>query len=196
MVKNKNLLSLLAITVLLLSVALVNSGDFLASKVTNTQSVLSKSNEVRTEAKIEDEDNNVDNDENEVEDEVETEFEQETETASVGGTVNKFKLKIKTKMVNGKPFVKTVSGEREVKTSPEEVANNLVQDNLIDQPVSFEVKANNNKIEFEIQGVDSKKLFGLFDIALAKTVTVDSSTGDVLSTNQNFWTRFLSLLSI
>jgi hypothetical protein len=254
--RNKNLLPLLAFTVLVLSFALVNYSEFLSSKVENTQSVLSKSDEKRdeneeqdkveekkqerertetkneekkevkeevkkeissgrikidpiitvkrsenTENETEVEDENETEDEDPIEDaddnEVETEFEQESETASSDGTVNKFKLKIKTRTVAGKTIIETASGEMEVENSPEEAVNSLVENEVLDTPTSFEAKTNgNNKVEFEVQGLEIKKLLGLFTVNLPKSVTVDAETGEVTSSNQNVWTRFLSLLSI
>lgn len=253
--RNKNLLPLLAFTVLVLSFALVNYSEFMTSKVENTQSVLSKSDEKRdeneedkveekkqeregtetkneekkevkeevkkeissgrikidpiitvkrsenTENETEIEDENETEDEDSIEDaddnEIETEFEQESETASPDGTVNKFKLKIKTRTVAGKTIIETASGEMEVENSPEEAVNSLVENEVLDTPTSFEAKTNdNNKVEFEVQGVEAKKLLGLFAVNLPKTVTVDAETGEVTSSNQNVWTRFLSLLSI
>lgn len=256
--RNRNLLPLLAFTVLVLSFSLVSYSDFLSSKVTNTQDVLSESDERKeeekkeekkeekeqkrvevkneekkeekkevkeeikkeissgrikidpvitvkrsenTENEVEDEteaeDENETENENEVEDETETEFEQESETASPDGTVNKFKLKIKTRTVAGKTIIETASGEMEVENSPEDAVNSLVENEVMDTPTSFEAKTNdNNKVEFEVQGVEVKKLLGLFVVNLPKTVTVDAETGDVTSSNQSVWTRFLSLLSI
>lgn len=253
--RNRNLLPLLAFTVLVLSFSLVSYSDFLSSKVTNTQDVLSESDERKDEEKKEEkkeekeqkrvevkdkerkeekkevkeeikkeissgrikidpvitvkrsentENENETKDKNEVEnenevdeDETETEFEQESETASPDGTVNKFKLKIKTRTVAGKTIIETASGEMEVENSPEEAVNSLVENEVLDTPTSFEAKTNdNNKVEFEVQGVEVKKLLGLFAVNLPKTVTVDAETGDVTSSNQSVWTRFLSLLSI
>jgi len=247
--RNKNLLPLLAVTVLVLSFALVNYSEFMTSKVENTQSVLSKSDEKRdeneeqdkveekkqererTETKNEEKkeikeevkkeissgrikidpiivvkrnegsenevevEDSVESDDG-VKEEIETEFEQESETASPDGTVNKFKLKIKTKTVAGKTIIETASGEMEVENSPEEAVNSLVENEVLDTPTSFEAKTNDNKVEFEVQGIEAKKLLGLFAVNLPKTVTVDAETGEVTSSNQNVWTRFLSLLSI
>ena len=84
----------------------------------------------------------------------------------------------------------------EVENSPEEAVNSLVENEVLDTPTSFEAKTNDNKVEFEVQGIEAKKLLGLFAVNLPKTVTVDAETGEVTSSNQNVWTRFLSLLSI
>ena len=240
--RNRNLLPLLAFTVLVLSFSLVSYSDFLSSKVINTQDVLSESDERKEEEKKEEKKEvkelkrvevkneekkevkeeikkeissgrikidpvitvkrsenteNVVENETEAEDETETEFEQESETASPDGTVNKFKLKIKTKTVAGKTIIETASGEMKVENSPEEAVNSLVENEVLDTPTSFEAKTNdNNKVEFEVQGIEVKKLLGLFAVNLPKTVTVDAETGDVTSSNQSVWTRFLSLLSI
>lgn len=258
--RNKNLLPLLAVTVLVLSLALVNYSEFLSSTVENTQSVLSKSDEnsednsgkseekveERKNEKIEDRkeekrevktelkdevkrelrsgkikidpiivvkrneggDSNVDDSKDEVENEsvdsndslddsVETEFEQESETASDDGTVNKFKLKIKTRTVAGKTIIETASGEMEVENSPTDAVNSLVDNDILDTPTSFEAKTNDdNKVEFEVQGLEVKKLLGLFSVNLPKSVTLDADTGEVIASKQGVWTRFLSLLSI
>lgn len=206
---NKNLLPLLAVTTILLSVGLVSHSAVSVAKTANTQSVLSESDE---KSDIKKEDNEVEDksgdkeeihkpedkeDSIENENESEFEFEQESETESVDGSASKFKLKVKTRVVNGKPVVETISGEKEVKTTPEEVANDLVKEEIIDTPVSFEAKENNiNKVEFEIQGTESKKFLGIFEVVIPKTLTVSSETGEVISTNQNIWSRILSLLSI
>lgn len=155
---------------------------------------------VEQEIEIEEEDESDDsvNDEQaKVEDETETEFEQESEVASIGGTVNRFKLKIKTRTVAGKTIVETASGEVEVEKDPDDTINELVEGGLIDEPTSFEAKVNNReKVEFEIQGTDSKRFLGIFKVVIPKTLTVSSETGEVVSTNQNAWSRILSLLSI
>jgi len=144
------------------------------------------------------EDENEDEDENEVEDseDQESEFEQESETVAADGTVNRFKLKVKTRTVAGKTVVETASGEMEVENDPDEVINDLVDDGLIDTPTSFEAKENRNKVEYEIQGTDSKRFLGIFDVVIPKVLTVSSETGEVISTGQNVWSRILSLLSI
>ena len=248
MVKNrlgKNTLPLLAITTLLLSIALVNYDKSLVSGDKSTQSVLSESDEnedredrsdedegeeekeeireterveereiknetkklnARTETiKVEEEieieedfdDDDSDLDQDELEDEVETEFEEESEIASSDGTVSKFKLKIKTRTVAGKTIVETASGEVEVEKDPDDTINQLVDSGIIDEPVSFEAKVNNReKVEFEIQGTDSKKFLGIFNVVIPKLITVSSETGEVISTNQNIWSRILSLLSV
>ncbi|EKE04944.1 MAG: hypothetical protein ACD_19C00428G0006 [uncultured bacterium] len=254
LLRSKDLLSVLAITGILLSVGLVNFSQVSDSKVANTQSVLSESdenkveenkteeikkeqrkemkrkeNEEKKQEKIEvkkevrlttgkikidnqedgnevedlDDAEDIDDDIDEVEDEIEgeteleSEFESESETTSSDGTVNKFKLKLKTRTVNGKTLIETAAGEIETENSPDEAVSNLLDDGILDTPTSFEAKTNNdNKVEFEVQGVEIKKLLGLFEVNLPKTVTIDSETGVVTNTNQNIWTRFLSLLSI
>lgn len=242
----KNTLPLLALTALLLSVALVNYDQLIVSNINNTQSVLSESDErdededrsdedekdeelesrnkttsrnreaemvekreenkraeqktIKVEEEIEIEEEGIDDDQSKdgsLENEVETEFEEETETVSGDGTVNRFKLKIKTKTVAGKTIVETASGEVEVENSPEDVINSLVENGLIDDPTSFEAKVNSReKVEFEIQGTDSKRFLGIFKIVIPKLITVSSETGEIVSTNQNTWSRILSLLSI
>ena len=193
--KNRNLLPLLAITAFFLSVGLVNFTQVSDSKVASTQSVLSKSDEVRTEAKVEDKDEDEDEVEvkeeveikDEVEDEVESEFEQEieteTEAASADGKVNKFKLKVKEKTVDSKKVEDTV--------------NNLVDDNVLDTPISYEVKTDEkNVVKYEVQGTEDKRFLGIFKVVLPKMLTVSATTGEVISSDQNIWTRFLSFLSI
>lgn len=219
----KNLLPLLAITVLFLSVGLVNFTQVSDSKVTSKQSVLSESDEnkvekqerieskINTENKqslttgkieideVENEKEVKDDTNNEINDKTETEseFEQESETASSDGSINKFKFKLKTRVVNGKTVIETTSGDMEIKNNPEDSVDNLVDTGVLDTPTSFEAKTNdNNKVEFEVQGVEIKKLLGLFEVSLPKIVTVDSETGNVINTSQNIWTKFLSLLSI
>ncbi len=256
---NKNLLPLLAFTVLVLSVGVIRYNDTLVMSDKNTQSVLSESDEkdsederktdeksVEKEEEKKNEDSNeikketesrkestvsvdkrdsirttekpkvkleivkvedstedeieIENDEaevsNEIEDEFESEFEQESETASADGTVNKFKLKLKTRTVAGKTIVETEAGEVEVENNPDEVINNLVSAGLLDNPTSFEAKTNNNSVEFEIQGTESKKFLGIIDVVIPKMLTISSETGEVVSMNQNVWSRILSLLSI
>jgi hypothetical protein len=92
--------------------------------------------------------------------------------------------------------VETAAGEVEVENSPDDTVNGLVEDGVLDNPVAFETRTINDKVEFEFKGTESKKLFGLFEVALPKTVTVDANSGEVLSTNQGIWTKFLNFLSI
>lgn len=201
---SKNTLPLLAITALFLSVALVNYDQSLVSNK-STQSVLSDSDEgeeredrvekrelkneaknlktrtetIRVEKELEIEE---DFDQDEVEEEIETE--------------NRFKLKMKSKSAAGKTVIETASGEVEVEQNPDEAINDIVETGLIDDPVSFEAKVNNReKVEFEIQGTDSKKFLGIFKVVIPKTITISSETGEVVSTNQNVWSRILSFLS-
>lgn len=208
MSNNKNLLPLLAVTALVLSVGLINFTQVSDSKISNTQSVLSKSDEKSGEAsevKVEEKENvevkKVDENKNEKEDEVESEneFEQETKTTtSVENESNpKFKLKVETKKVKGKPVIETNGEQKVVINSPEDVANSLVEDKIIETPISFEAKTNDkNEIQYEIQGTEDKKLLGIFNVVLPKTLTVSSATGEVVSSNQNLWTKIISMLSI
>lgn len=157
----------------------------------------------RNEIKIEDDDIDeveIDDEsetEDEIDDEQEEEFEEESEITLPDGSVNRFKLKIKTRTTAGKTIIETASGEVEVENDPEETVNNLVENGLIDNPTSVEIKENQReKVEFEIQGTDSKKFLGIFKVVIPKTITVSSETGEVVSTNQNVWSRIISLLSI
>lgn len=151
--------------------------------------------QLEIEEDLDDDDSDLDQDE--LENEIETEFEEESESASSDGTVNRFKLKVKTRTVAGKTVVETASGEVEVEKSPDDAINSLVESGLIDEPISFEAKVNNReKVEFEIQGTDSKRFLGIFNVVIPKTLTVSSDTGEVVSTNQNVWSRIISLLSI
>lgn len=165
-----------------------------------TKSLKPRVETIRVEKQLEIEEEDTDDsdlDQNELEDEIETEFEQESEVASSDGTVNRFKLKVKTRTVAGKTVVETASGEVEVEKSPDDAINSLVESGLIDEPISFEAKVNNReKVEFEIQGTDSKRFLGIFNVVIPKTLTVSSETGEVVSTNQNVWSRIISLLSI
>lgn len=153
-------------------------------------------NEVKFEIVEEDKKNETDDDSDSDKNESETETEREYESVSENGEVSRFKLKIKTRTQDGKTIVETAAGEVEVSNSPDDTINDLVNDGLMDTPLSMEVKTNNDKVEFEIKGVEEKKLFGLFNLELPKAVTVDSETGEVLSTDQSIWNRFLNLLSV
>lgn len=220
---NKNLLPLLALTAFMLSVGLINFNGLSNNQISSTQMVLSKSTEEgvedevkndekpKVEVKIEKQknENSGKSGENmpkktekpekiekveDVSNELELEFEQEVESASPEG-VNKFKLKVKTKELNGKSIVETESGEMIVENNPEDIANELVEDEVIDVPVSIDTEVIDNKVNFEVSGIESKKLFGLFNINLPKTATVDSQTGELISTSQGFWTKILGFLS-
>lgn len=241
---SKNLLPLLAVTVLMLSVGSINYLKVSDSKSMANQSVLSDSDErdengkddyekkAEADKKRVEERNEVDsrtgddiNDESEKEQEMtetrtesragsedndretfdsedseesvlESEFEQEVETEDSDGSVSRFKLKVKTKTVNGKTLVETKAGAIEVSNDPNDTVNNLVENGVIDTPVEFEARTENNKLEYEFKGLESKKLFGLFKVDLEKIVTVDADSGEVVSTNQSIWNRFLNLLSV
>jgi hypothetical protein len=169
--------------------------------------------EVKEELKVENEnrdrnrvqiknENELSESENEIEVEdsndqdMESEFEQETETVSADGVASRYKLKVKSKIVNGKTFVETTAGEVEVENSPEDAVNELIADGVIDTPMEFEVKTENDKVEFEFKGVEDKRFLGLFRLSLPKTVIVDADSGEVTETNRSAWNRFLNLLSI
>ena len=148
--------------------------------------------EVEDENEVEDEGDDLDDS-----DENETEIEIESEDSTDEARLNRFKLKIKTRVVNGRTIVETLKGEAEVENSPEDVLETLMEDGVLDDQNSFEVKTNErNKVEYEIQGTESKRFLGIFDVVIPKLLTVSSETGEVISTNQNVWSRILSLLSI
>ncbi len=43
--------------------------------------------------------------------------------------------------------------------------------------------------------VESKRILGLFKVNVAKSVTVDVDSGEVIETKRSLWNRFLNLLS-
>lgn len=153
--------------------------------------------EIESEDEVDTENEDLSDDGNEDDVKTETEFEQESEVATSEGTTNKFKLKIKTRTVNGKTVIETAAGEMTVGEAPEDTINGLVDTNVLDTPTSFEARTNNeNQVEYEIKGTESKKFLGIFSVNLPKTVTISANTGEVITLNQNAWTKFLSALSI
>jgi len=106
----------------------------------------------------------------------------------------KFNIKMRVVFTNGiNPIGYGVGPVLEAK----DVLETLMEDGVLDDQDSFEVKTNErNKVEYEIQGTESKKFLGIFNVVIPKLLTVSSETGEVISTNQNVWSRILSLLSI
>lgn len=197
--QSKNLLPLLAVTALMLSVGLANFTQISDSKIVNTQSVLSKSDEKEDENEIENTGKEKEKDKqmvrerienkNEVKKEEKKEISNEDQELDddISLDVKEIKLKIEDKDKNNK--------FDDVKIQPEVALQNVLDEGEIDDNISIDIKNDNEKSEYQIEGVEKKKFLGIFNMSLPKTVTIDAITGEVATSKQNVWSRFLNFLS-
>lgn len=105
-------------------------------------------------------------------------------------------LTFEVKTVSGKTLLTTDNGPVEVKNTPQDAIDGLVDSKVIDNTSSFKITTNdNNEVEYTFEGSESKKLFGLFSISIPKKVTVSADTGSVVSTDQSTWSKLLNVFS-
>lgn len=97
--------------------------------------------------------------------------------------------------------ITTPNGAKVVAVLPDAAVENMLGQNVIDrilgangQLVQVKVDANGN-LFYEISGVKDEKLLGLFSVAIPKTLSVSTQTGDLTSINQDTLSKLLDALS-
>ena len=105
--------------------------------------------------------------------------------------------------------VTTPSGTKQVTVLPDQAIQNILQRRIMDSveesnetasgtadtTQKVELTELNNEPVFQVQGISSKKLLGLFPISFAKVAFVSTSTGDVVQTNESIFSRILEVFS-
>ncbi|MDP3941130.1 MAG: hypothetical protein Q8Q49_02345 [bacterium] len=111
-------------------------------------------------------------------------------------------------------IITTPAGTKEVPVLPDQAVDKLISSHVLDHitiPQSIKTNENVNlgtvvdittlteqdgEPIYQVTGITSQKLFGLFPVAFEKTVDVSGTTGDVTGTNESFINRFVDLLSV
>ena len=96
-----------------------------------------------------------------------------------------------------KLMVSTPVGDQTLESMPDEVVNNLRKDNQIGEQSKVQIKlqVDNGKITYNVQEVAQKKVAGIIPVTLVKNLNVADGTGQVLSVQESFLTKLLSLIS-
>ena len=106
--------------------------------------------------------------------------------------------------------VTTPAGTKQVTVLPNQAVNNILQQKILSKisSSSGQTATNGAAIQtvaltqiknqpaFAIQGVSDKRLFGIFPVSLPKTVYVSAQTGQVLHTNESFFTQIIGAFSL
>lgn len=105
--------------------------------------------------------------------------------------------------------VQTQNGDQEVKVLPDEVVQKLVQSNVINKlqttsqgqgtstttSSGVQLTELNNQAVYQVEGTSQQKFFGFIPVSITKTTYVSAKTGDLVTTNQTFFSRFLDTVS-
>jgi len=96
-----------------------------------------------------------------------------------------------------KLMVSTPQGDMIIESLPDEIINDLKRDKLIDEQsnVQLEVKYEDGQIIYKIEEKKHKKFVGIIPVDLIKNLSVADGTGTILSEQESFVTKLLSLLS-
>ncbi|MEK7595397.1 MAG: hypothetical protein AAB443_02305 [Patescibacteria group bacterium] len=98
----------------------------------------------------------------------------------------------------GKIFVKTPSGDVELKAMPDSVVQRAQASDDLDSVggVSLDSQINQPKnLEYVVTGTKSEKLLGLFTLNIPSSLVYDASTGTFVRNDQGFVSRILDLFS-
>lgn len=106
--------------------------------------------------------------------------------------------------------VQIAGGEQQVKVLPDEVAQKLIKDNVLNQlqtsttsvrggasttQVKVSLTELDNKAVYEVQGASQQKFLGFVPVSITKTVYVSAETGNQVKTNESFASRLLDIIS-
>lgn len=91
--------------------------------------------------------------------------------------------------------VKTTSGERVLPVVPEKAVEEVVKSGIFDYGAVVEVRERGKELEYEVEGIDEKKLFGLFRILVKKRARVSALDGQVIKVDQPLWSRIVDKVS-
>lgn len=93
--------------------------------------------------------------------------------------------------------VTTPAGSKVVTILPQQAVSNMLASGVITATNSVDLKTESDgKLSYNIDGEKSKKLLGVFEVAVPKKLVVSAETGQVLIVNQSIFSRILDFLSI
>lgn len=106
--------------------------------------------------------------------------------------------------------VETPNGEKTVNVLPDEAVQKLIENKVFSnvqttastnaegkttQTSQVQLTELNNKPVYEVEGTSQQKLLGFFTVGIQKKTFVSAESGDVVSTDQNVFSRFLDTIS-
>lgn len=103
--------------------------------------------------------------------------------------------------------VSTPNGQKDLTVLPNQAVQNLLNQKIIDRVTQTAISTSGAQLQlvqlklfannpvFQVQGIDDKKLFGIFPVAIQKTTLVSAETGQVVNTNTDLINTTLNLLS-
>lgn len=94
----------------------------------------------------------------------------------------------------GKIYIVTPNGKVELKAMPD-VIKQKAQDAGMDSISKLELKAEDNKLKYEVEGTKDKKFLGVFKIKIKSTQQYNPESGNLLSETQSLWENILESLS-
>lgn len=94
-------------------------------------------------------------------------------------------------------MLKTPNGEVPIESLPDDVLGGLVKDKQIDgkSEVQIDIKYEDGQVVYKIRETKHKKIVGIIPIDLVKDMSVQDGTRAILSMQESFLTRLLSVLS-
>lgn len=108
-------------------------------------------------------------------------------------------------IVNKTFTIQTPNGTKEISVLPDQVVEKLLENKIISKvDADDNSKTNgssvtltelNNQPVFEVKGALDQKMFGFFPVSVSKTSIVSAESGNVVTTNQNIFSRFLDVIS-
>jgi hypothetical protein len=118
--------------------------------------------------------------------EVSKEIKEESEV-EVPGFIKLGETKVETSLEsieeNGKRFIKTPNGRKEIKILPKQAILNA----NLEKATKISIIEENGRAVYKIQGLKKVKLFYLFQIDANIEQTLDIETGEILSTKKPWW---------
>lgn len=101
--------------------------------------------------------------------------------------------------------VQTSNGTKEIAVLPDQAVEKLLQNKIISKlagesqngqtSTGVQLTEFNNEPVFEVKGSSDQKMFGFFPVSVAKTSVVSAQTGELVTTNQNIFSRFVDAIS-
>ncbi len=94
-------------------------------------------------------------------------------------------------------MVTTPAGSRVVAILPEQAINNMLAAGIVTSTSGVDLKTESDgSLSYNIDGIKSEKLLGVFDVAVPKNLIVSAQTGQVLTVNQSIFSKIIDFLSI
>lgn len=101
--------------------------------------------------------------------------------------------------------VQTPNGTKEIGVLPDQAVEKLLQNKIITKlagesqngqtSTGVQLTELNNEPVFEVKGSSDQKMFGFFPVSVSKTSIVSAQSGNVVTTNQNIFSRLVDAIS-